>query len=47
VNFKKRYIEWLEQELSGYLPSGYDLKVIDESTQSPQTNLLKPKLECM
>lgn len=44
MNFKKRYIEWLEQELSGYLPSGYDLKVIDESTQSPQIKPLKTEI---
>lgn len=44
MNFKKRYIEWLNKELNGYLSSGYELKVIDESTQSPQIKPLKNEI---
>lgn len=35
MNFKERYIEWVETELMSYLSNNYTLKVIEEATQNP------------
>ncbi len=35
MNFKEKYILWLQTELTKYLKAGYSLKVLEEVTQAP------------
>ena len=31
MNFKIKYMEWLETAITSYLPLGYDIKVIEQA----------------